>query len=608
MSKTELFISHSHKDALLAQSLVRVIEQAFQVPSQAIRCSSVAGYELELGAMTADTLRAELGDAKLVLALLTPNSIDARWVMLELGAAWALATTTIPFIAGDVDDALAKMPDPLRMAVSGDLSTPDAVWRLIGDFQDRLEWPRQDRVEDRVNALWKDVVNQAVALRALPPEYDLQICFDSADKAMAERMDKELGSRGVKSRTVESQELAVVLDQPGSPIPLTIALVSASALANAAFVAGMSGLVAQMRVRNPDWAPQLIALADLPPLPPYLAKFGLKAIVCDKLGDDSTRFDLLFRDLWRVVNGPLPDWLDVQCWPSIMSRVTGVAGWAPDEILFADERNHHVARIVGDKSFVLKSDINFAFQLDLDMGKFCITDVFADRILSGRIVDSAFTITSTIAEAAGKLLKRPHGVYQEGRCSLIADTDNNRILIKQAPMDDASVDWASIEAGFYNPCAVRMDDKGIWIADTFNRRICYVFVADKRPAVVTYDDPRFSGTGFGRPVGIYAIEKSRQLTDKNLLFVSIEDQKRLILFEYEEREGGEIHLTLLDDEVGRGFIGSPVGIAVNNSAVALIGDRELGCCWLLDITKHLKSVRSGKIGDARAALSRGPSR
>jgi hypothetical protein len=604
MSKTELFISHSHKDALLAQSLVRVIQQAFQVPYQAIRCSSVAGYELELGAMTADTLRAELGGAKLVLALLTPNSIDARWVMLELGAAWALARTTIPLVAGDIDDALAKMPDPLRTAVSGDLTTPDAVWRLVDDLGEKLGWPKQDRVSEKVNALWKDVVKQAAALRAPPPEYDTQICYHSADKAIADRIDSELRSRGVKSRTVESRELALVLQQTGAPIPLTIVLVSAAAHANLDFGIGTSGLIEQMRARNPDWAPQLIAIDTLPALPQYLARFGLKAIASGKPNDDPTRFDLLFRDLWRVVKGPLPDWLDVQCWPSIMSRITGVAGWAPDEILFADERNHHVAKIVGDKSFILKSGVDFVYQLDLDMGKLCITDVFADRILSGRIADNAFSITSTITEASGKPLKRPHGVYQGG-WSLIADTDNNRILIKQAAMDDASVEWASIEAGFYNPCAVRMDDNGVWIADTYNRRICYFFAADRRPVVVSYADPTVSDLGL--PVGIYALE-NRQLNEKKLLFVSIEDQKRLILFEYEERDVGDIHLTLLDDEVGRGFIGSPAGITVNSSAVALIADRQLRCCWLLDIAKYLKFVRSGKIGDGRAALPRGPDR
>ena len=70
----QVFISHSSRDAALAKALIDLLERTLPLSSGAIRCTSVDGYRLRTGASIDDTLRAEVHDAALMLALLTPSA------------------------------------------------------------------------------------------------------------------------------------------------------------------------------------------------------------------------------------------------------------------------------------------------------------------------------------------------------------------------------------------------------------------------------------------------------------------------------------------------------------------------------------------------------
>jgi predicted dithiol-disulfide oxidoreductase (DUF899 family) len=50
-----------------------VVTSNLNVPKGELRCTSVPGYQLDLGAMASDALRRELGSARAVVALLTPE-------------------------------------------------------------------------------------------------------------------------------------------------------------------------------------------------------------------------------------------------------------------------------------------------------------------------------------------------------------------------------------------------------------------------------------------------------------------------------------------------------------------------------------------------------
>jgi hypothetical protein len=137
--RIRLFISHAHRDADVAARLVDAITANLDVPAGELRCTSVTGYQLDLGAMAPDVLQRELGSALCVVALLTPNSLTNDWVLFELGAAWANVKTSLPLLAGGLEDK--DIPGPLRGSAGGQMIAPGTLDRLLDQLQRTLRWP-----------------------------------------------------------------------------------------------------------------------------------------------------------------------------------------------------------------------------------------------------------------------------------------------------------------------------------------------------------------------------------------------------------------------------------------------------------------------------------
>jgi len=136
--RVRLFISHAHRDADLASRLVDVITAGLEVPGGELRCTSVPGFQLDLGTMAPDALRRELGSAACVVAVLTPNSLGNDWVLFELGAAWANAKVSMPLLAGGLQDK--DIPGPFRGAAGGQLGSPATLDRMIDQLGTVLGW------------------------------------------------------------------------------------------------------------------------------------------------------------------------------------------------------------------------------------------------------------------------------------------------------------------------------------------------------------------------------------------------------------------------------------------------------------------------------------
>jgi hypothetical protein len=98
-SGIKIFISHSSLDQGVAESLIDFLEAGLTAPRGTIRCTSVHGYKLEGGDDGPDVLRQDLNDCSVVLGLITPNSLRSAYVLMELGAAWALGRKAIPLLA-----------------------------------------------------------------------------------------------------------------------------------------------------------------------------------------------------------------------------------------------------------------------------------------------------------------------------------------------------------------------------------------------------------------------------------------------------------------------------------------------------------------------------
>jgi hypothetical protein len=95
-----VFISYSSKDALQAEALIELLTFGLGLTADQIRCAGVDGYRLPAGANTPDQLRHEIISAKVVIGLLTPNSLSSTYVLFELGARWGAKKFMIPLLAG----------------------------------------------------------------------------------------------------------------------------------------------------------------------------------------------------------------------------------------------------------------------------------------------------------------------------------------------------------------------------------------------------------------------------------------------------------------------------------------------------------------------------
>jgi hypothetical protein len=138
-----LFISHRHQDVAVVQSLVKVIEAAFDVEPSDLRCTSVHPYRLRAGERTGDRLRAELRRAEAVLGILTPDTKGSSYVLFELGASWGRGGVTFPLLARGA--SAADVPAPIGDLHTLSLSDEAECHQLVDDLADVTTFRRQEK-------------------------------------------------------------------------------------------------------------------------------------------------------------------------------------------------------------------------------------------------------------------------------------------------------------------------------------------------------------------------------------------------------------------------------------------------------------------------------
>lgn len=106
----DVFVSHSSRDVEMAKTLVALIRSALNMPSESIRCTSVDGHRLPGGASVNETLRREIHGSKVLVGLITPNSMDSAYVLFELGARWGCDKPMIPLLAASENGRLLRGP------------------------------------------------------------------------------------------------------------------------------------------------------------------------------------------------------------------------------------------------------------------------------------------------------------------------------------------------------------------------------------------------------------------------------------------------------------------------------------------------------------------
>lgn len=157
-----VFISHSSKDAALALALIDLLKDALGLTANQIRCSSVDGYRLPVGVNTEKQLREEVNAAKVVIGLVTPNSLTAAYVMFELGARWGADRFVAPLLAGV---KFSELGGPLSLLNALDATNAAQLHQLVSDISQRLNLPPQspasyERHVTRVKELAEEAWNK----------------------------------------------------------------------------------------------------------------------------------------------------------------------------------------------------------------------------------------------------------------------------------------------------------------------------------------------------------------------------------------------------------------------------------------------------------------
>lgn len=109
-SNLDVFISHSSRDARIAEALVELLRAALDIPADKIRCTSVSGYRLQGGAFTQEQLKQEIQSARLLIGLLTRKSSRSAYVLFELGSRWGAGGNLLPVLALGADAKILEGP------------------------------------------------------------------------------------------------------------------------------------------------------------------------------------------------------------------------------------------------------------------------------------------------------------------------------------------------------------------------------------------------------------------------------------------------------------------------------------------------------------------
>jgi TIR domain len=126
-----VFISHSSRDHKLAEAIVDLLRAALGLKREAIRCTSVPGYQLPGGANVDTNIRRETVAARVFIALVTPASLRSTYVLFELGARWGIElenSLLIPLVAGIV---ARDVPAPLSSLNLVDASKQDSMHEFL---------------------------------------------------------------------------------------------------------------------------------------------------------------------------------------------------------------------------------------------------------------------------------------------------------------------------------------------------------------------------------------------------------------------------------------------------------------------------------------------
>lgn len=140
--RKDIFLSHSNEDEDIAEKIISIINKAYNIEKDKIRCTSVPGYKLPIGSYTDEQLRDEILSSKVFIALITKNSIKSIYVQFELGARWGQKLPLFPLIYDKKGFSLLE--GPLRSINALDASKETGMIQFIKDLGKELRLTSND--------------------------------------------------------------------------------------------------------------------------------------------------------------------------------------------------------------------------------------------------------------------------------------------------------------------------------------------------------------------------------------------------------------------------------------------------------------------------------
>lgn len=181
---------------------MELFEKALKLPARQIRCTSVDGYRLPVGADTDEQLRREIFGSRAFVGLITPSSAKSAYVLFELGARWGAKRHLAPIMARGADEGF--LGGPLAGINALTLTARNQVLQLVQDIAEYLELPLEPMASfqaavDAVVASAKTVDPEAKSTEQEPEAalsddeiHVLQCLARDADESTAEVIAEQL--------------------------------------------------------------------------------------------------------------------------------------------------------------------------------------------------------------------------------------------------------------------------------------------------------------------------------------------------------------------------------------------------------------------------------
>ncbi len=198
----DIFISHSSNDVALVDGLVQLLEGGVGIRSDQIFCSSLEEQGIPPGVDFKSFIKEKLGEAKVVIAVISPQYYASAFCMCELGATWAMTKNFIPLLVPPVTYS------DLRGSLFGSQALPihddkklDAMHSIIvplaGNAEKVARWnSRKAQFLKQLPELLKALklvttlsANEANQLRTERDEYKTE--FEKADAEIA-RLNRQI--------------------------------------------------------------------------------------------------------------------------------------------------------------------------------------------------------------------------------------------------------------------------------------------------------------------------------------------------------------------------------------------------------------------------------